>query len=92
MTTLKQIAKFARDHYRPLEPNELEQEAKRLTGNLEKKSAGRVCETFREDFEEIKKFCEMKRVDPPKESPWPIKRTLCDLGNWAAFFCLTCRK
>jgi hypothetical protein len=58
MTTLEQIARFTRDHYKPLEPSELKEEAKRLTHNLEKEAAGRVCEQSRSDWEDS-----YKRID-----------------------------
>jgi hypothetical protein len=54
MTVYKQIAKFIKEHYEPLDASQLRQEANRLAEKVEKQSAGRVCERTREDWDEAR--------------------------------------
>ena len=77
-TIFEHIISFMRANYIPEGPAETKKEADFLADKIRRRAAGRICETTREDFEEIRKFCEMKRLTPPSKSPWPIRRTLCD--------------
>jgi hypothetical protein len=40
-----------KEHYKPLEPEQLKAEAERLQEQLNKKAAGRVCEQTREEWD-----------------------------------------
>jgi hypothetical protein len=44
---------YMEDHYKPLTPEQLKQEAERLREHLNKNAAGRVCDRSREEYDAL---------------------------------------